>query len=1170
MARIPEDELERLKREISVQRLAEARGVELRRHGQDLLGLCPFHDDHEPSLVISPVKNLWHCLGACQAGGSVIDWVMRAEGVSFRHAVEILRADVPSLAATSGPPRNGKVVRKTTVQKLPSLLEREAEDAELLLQVVAYYHEELKETPKALAYLQGRGLDHPEMIEHFKLGFADRTLGYRLPQKNRKEGASIRGRLQELGVFRRSGHEHFRGSIVIPVFTPTGQVAEMYGRKINDNLRKGTPMHLYLPGPHAGVWNEVALGASREIILCESLIDALTFWCAGYRNVTASYGTKGFTDEHLSAFERHGTERVLIAYDRDQAGDEAAAVVAKRLAAKGMEVLRVQLPRGMDVNEYAQKVTPREQSLGVVLRSAVWMAGTSSGSETRDPRPGNREPRDEIRDPGDEGREPGMSGVDGMTGGDEQHGQELPGSPGLAEGDGPGAAGLPPGAQAPIGGEVRAGLADPPSRGVDPGEHRGGERQASPQGVPPAPVDRPGQPGGAGHPSPGGPAPGLPGPGGPPADRGGDAGREDAPPGSDPVPEPVASGSRVSDPGSHPATERSEHQVTFTFGDRRYRIRGLAKNLSFDVLKVNVMVAVGEQYHVDTLDLYMARQRATFTKQAVEELRVGEEVIRKDLGHVLRQLEQLQEEAIHKALGKKQEEKAVVLTEAQRTEALALLRDPNLLHRILTDFDRCGMVGEETNKLVGYLAAVSRKLEEPLAILVQSTSAAGKSALLEAVLALVPVEERVKYSALTGQALYYLGEKDLKHRILALVEEEGAERAAYALKLLQSEGELCIASTGKDPTTGRMETHEYRVEGPVMLFLTTTSVEVDEELLNRCLVLTIDEDRRQTRAIHEIQRRRQTLEGLLARQDREAILRVHRNAQRLLRPLLVANPFARHLTFLDDRTRMRRDHVKYLTLIRSVALLHQYQRPVKTTMHRGRRVPYIEVTLDDIVVANQLAHEVLGRTLDELPPQTRRLLLLLEEMVSAGCRARGTDRTSFRFSRRQVREHTGWSDSQVRTHLGRLVELEYVLVHRGGRGQSFEYELLYDGGGGDGKPFLMGLVDPARLTTLQGQQYDSEFEGSGGEVEGGVTPRLPPDESLVRTGGSSASPGDNGTSGVPRGPDQTPLYRTAAKEETDTVLVAAGPEASSRIPAPGSRVSDLGSRIPAPGSRVSG
>lgn len=87
MARIPDSELDRLKREVSLERLVEAQGIPLARHGADLLGLCPFHEDREPSLVVSPKKNLWHCLGACQTGGSVIDWVMRSRGVSFRHAV---------------------------------------------------------------------------------------------------------------------------------------------------------------------------------------------------------------------------------------------------------------------------------------------------------------------------------------------------------------------------------------------------------------------------------------------------------------------------------------------------------------------------------------------------------------------------------------------------------------------------------------------------------------------------------------------------------------------------------------------------------------------------------------------------------------------------------------------------------------------------------------------------------------------------------------------------------------------------------------------------------------------------------------------------------------------------------------------------------------------------
>ncbi len=460
------------------------------------------------------------------------------------------------------------------------------------------------------------------------------------------------------------------------------------------------------------------------------------------------------------------------------------------------------------------------------------------------------------------------------------------------------------------------------------------------------------------------------------------------------------------------------------------------------------------------------------------------------------------------------------LTPAEREAAMELLTDPRLLDRILADFEACGVVGEETNKLTAYLAAVSRKLEEPLAVIVQSSSAAGKSSLMEAVLAFVPEEERVKYSAMTGQSLFYMGESDLKHKVLAIVEEQGAERATYALKLLQSEGELMIASTGKDPQTGRLVTQEYRVEGPVMIFLTTTAVEIDEELLNRCLVLTVDEDREQTRAIHRLQRERQTIEGLLARRDRAGVLKVHQDAQRLLRPVLVTNPYARHLTFLDDRTRTRRDHVKYLTLIRSIALLHQHQRPVRTVDHRGEAVPYLEVTLDDIAVANRLAHQVLGRSLDELPPQTRRLLLSLDRMVGEACAKQQLARKDFHFSRRAIRETTGWSHTQVRIHLDRLVDLEYVLAHRGGRGQSFEYELLYDGQGQDGTPFLAGLID---VEALKRAGYDGNLAGSEDHLAGGWR-----GQNGVKTGGWRGE----GTSLSPNiGAPKSPL---AAKESEAT------------------------------------
>ena len=242
--------------------------------------------------------------------------------------------------------------------------------------------------------------------------------------------------------------------------------------------------------------------------------------------------------------------------------------------------------------------------------------------------------------------------------------------------------------------------------------------------------------------------------------------------------------------------------------------------------------------------------------------------------------------------------------------------------------------------------------------------------------------------------------------------------------------------------------------------LTTTAVEVDEELLNRCLVLTVDEERAQTRLIHERQRQRHTLAGLLATAERERVVKLHQDAQRLLAPLAVVIPQAERLVFADAATRTRRDHVKYLTLIRAVTLLHQHQRERKAaTLPDGRSLAYVEATLADIALATRLAHRVLGRSLDELPPQTRRLLSLLQAHVRAEAGEHGLDPDLVRFTRRELRQRLGFGDTQLKVHLARLVDLELVHAHRGEHGL-LVYELAWQGEGQDGERFLAGLADP--------------------------------------------------------------------------------------------------------------
>jgi hypothetical protein len=835
--------------------------------------------------------------------------------------------------------------------------------------------------------------------------------------------ASCRG----LGILRESGHEHFNGSLVIPIFDATGNIVQLYGRKLRDDLRPGTPKHLYLPRPQAGVFNAPALKASKEIILCEALIDALTFWCAGYRNVTSSYGVNGITDELLAAFKTHGTERVLIAFDRDEAGDKAAAELAPRLTAQGIECFRIVFPHGLDANAYARCVQPAAKSLGVAIRGAQWVSGKPVSS-------GHRKSHER----------PATDGRAGVSESDEA-------SPGTA-------APIPPSTPSAL----VPGWKRLPSRAVPRVEPEAGV----PVSISSLAADS-------------------------------TAGTADAEAMITTQPEPQAS-AMPDGPSTDVPIEVRAHEILILLGDRRWRVRGLSPDPVPGQLKINLLVSRGDAFHVDTLDLYAARSRGAFLKQAAAELAYPEETLKRDLGAVLLKLEALQAEKASQVPAAP----ALTMTAEEKAEALALLRDPDLTGRIVADLTVCGIVGEDINKLVSYLACISRKQDKPLAVVIQSTSAAGKSAVMDAVLSLVPAEDRVHYSAMTGQSLFYMGEIGIKHKILAISEEAGVTEAAYALKLLQSQGELTIASTGKDPVSGRLVTQEYTVEGPVMLFLTTTAIEVDEELLNRCLVLTVNESREQTRAIHALQRSRRTLAGLLARAQGEALTRTHQNAQRLLRALPVVNPFAERLRFVDGAPRTRRDHEKYLSLIEAVTLLHQYQRPVKNVEHGGQALEYLEVTAADIALANRLARAVLGQSLDELPPQTRRLLHLIEGLVQAQMQANACMRTEVRFTRRDVREATSWGHTQLRVHLDRLVDMEYLIAHRGRQGAGFVYELAYGGEGRDGSPYLTGLIDLEGVpTTATSRGSDGDFaphmRPGSGPMAGAPPPSAKPDANSV-------------------------------------------------------------------------
>jgi DNA primase len=287
--------------------------------------------------------------------------------------------------------------------------------------------------------------------------------------------------------------------------------------------------------------------------------------------------------------------------------------------------------------------------------------------------------------------------------------------------------------------------------------------------------------------------------------------------------------------------------------------------------------------------------------------------------------------------------------------------------------------------------------------------------------------------------------------------------AAYSIRNIQSSKKITVAATGKDTGTGKMKTEEYTVKGPVAVMITTTAADLEGETASRFLFLTIDESAQMTAAIHRMQRQAETLEGLVRKKKSEHIIGKHHAAQRMLKPLAVVNPFAEYLTYPDHSIRTRRDHKKYLGLMRTIAFLHQHQRQIQSIAVEGKPVEYIEVTFEDIEAANALADQVLGQSLDELAPPSATLLKCVFEMVKAMAEKTKCPVDDVYFTRRQIREHTGWNDWQIKAHIKQLEELEYLHVRIGCRGKEYAYALSWQGQGRDESRFYLNLTTVDRI-----------------------------------------------------------------------------------------------------------
>jgi hypothetical protein len=523
----------------------------------------------------------------------------------------------------------------------------------------------------------------------------------------------------------------------------------------------------------------------------------------------------------------------------------------------------------------------------------------------------------------------------------------------------------------------------------------------------------------------------------------------------------------------------STEGLQFTGTTLTYRITGLTP-YNLDRLRITLKANPPDSpgtFHIDTVDLYNSRARECFAEACVKYLKAQQGAVMAELSQLIAALE-----AERITMREKNPAATVTpMTDEEKKEALDVLKSKDLLKRIGDDFAGIGYIGEKQNKLLGYIAAVSRLQPDPLALLVLSRSGAGKTSLQDTVCKFVPPESVIQYTRMTGQSLFYREQNALKNKVLAIEEEDGMKEAMYSIKTLISSQKLSIAATRTDAKTGKFSVDEYSVCGPVVVMVSSTNPDaLDDETKQRFLILTIDESPEQTKSILQAQMTKNMMDWYQSTTDDTTVFKLHHNMQRLLKPLTVTFNRELRLVWPYSRLQMRREQQKFVSLVKAITLLHQHQRKTGTMKRLdGIKMEYVQATQKDIDLALELGREVFARNIDDVSPTARKLLgeiirLVKEkyDTIKSNDPKKELYMSEVPFSRKELREATGWSETQVRRNIDQLVELGYIGRINGRQGSTFRYLLIDD-----------GAADPEFCFGSEGEQKEPVTKNQGVKPE---------------------------------------------------------------------------------------
>ncbi len=427
-----------------------------------------------------------------------------------------------------------------------------------------------------------------------------------------------------------------------------------------------------------------------------------------------------------------------------------------------------------------------------------------------------------------------------------------------------------------------------------------------------------------------------------------------------------------------------------------------------------------------TVDLYNDTQLEKFIRKCAEKLEIGTTIIAASLSELTEKLEQYRLEQI-KQQTENNKPKIKPLTEQQRKEATEYLQQPNLLEQTKTDIGNSGVVGENNNRLLMYVIYTYRKAATPLHIICLASSGTGKTHLQEKVGELIPEEDKIEITTLSENAFYYFGQRELKHKLIMIEDLDGAENVLYPLRELMSKKRISKTIAIKSKT-GETKTIHLIVEGPVAVSGCTTKESIYEDNANRSFLLYLDESKEQDNAVMDYQRKIRA--GKIDTAAENNIKENFKNCQRILEPVRVLNPYAEFLTIPDEVLKPRRTNDHYLLAIEAIAFYHQYQREKKAD-ENGEL--FIEVTIEDIIAANELLKDVLLRKSDELSGSCRDYLQYINEYLQSN--------QIKKFTNREIRKHLKLEPTKQKRFTKLLLESYYIKRVQGTKAKGYEYEI---------------------------------------------------------------------------------------------------------------------------------